>query len=121
MSAPYIRIRRASGGDAAGITKIYEAVVSERVHSAIDRAWDVEEQRRHLESLPERAAVFVAVDGADGITGCQTLDPYSSLTSMSHVGAIGTFLLPEWRRRKVGKALFQMTNHFAISAGYRKL
>lgn len=40
---------------------------------------------------------------------------------MSHVGQIGTFILPEWRRRGVASSLWEATRSFACSAGYRKL
>jgi RimJ/RimL family protein N-acetyltransferase len=56
------------------------------------------------------------------IVGYQSLDLYSpSLSSMAHVGQLGTFLLPEWRRRGVGLALFDATRQFAASSGYQKL
>jgi ribosomal protein S18 acetylase RimI-like enzyme len=40
---------------------------------------------------------------------------------MSHVGQVGTFLLPDWRQRGVGKRLWDATLQFARGAGYRKL
>jgi ribosomal protein S18 acetylase RimI-like enzyme len=40
---------------------------------------------------------------------------------MAHVGQVGTFLLPEWRRRGVGRQLWNVTLAFARDAGYRKL
>ena len=64
----------------------------------------------------------MAVDGAGLVIGCQTLDAYSSVMhSMVHVGQLGTFIIPSWRGRGVGAALFQTTRQFALSAGYRKL
>jgi hypothetical protein len=38
-------MRRALPADAPGISAVLEAVVSERVHSAIDRVWPVEDER----------------------------------------------------------------------------
>lgn len=40
---------------------------------------------------------------------------------MSHVGTLGTFLLPEWRHHGVGRLLFEATSEFAVAHGYRKL
>ena len=117
-----VRIRRASVDDAAAIANVLDAVVSERIHSAIDRAWTAEEQRTYLASLSSREAFHVACVGSDTIIGYQSLDLYSTiLPSMAHVGQLGTFLLAEWRGNGVGRALFSATRQFAESAGYRKL
>jgi RimJ/RimL family protein N-acetyltransferase len=115
-------IRRATGRDAEGIARLLHDVVSERVHSAIERAWTTEEQQSYLTSLSGREAVHVAVDGSGLVIGCQTLDLYSPvLHSMAHVAQLGTFIVPSWRGRGVGATLFQTTRQFALSVGYRKL
>ena len=116
------RIERASADDAAGIVAVFQRITSERIHSAIDRPWTIEQQRRYLKSLSAREVFHVAVDASGGVVGCQSLDLYSPLlNSMAHVAQLGTFLMPEWRRRGVGHALFQETGSFARSAGYRKI
>jgi RimJ/RimL family protein N-acetyltransferase len=72
--------------------------------------------------LSPREAIHVAVDGTRGIVGLQILDRWSSiLSSMAHVGQIGTFLLPEWRRQGLGRQLWNVTLAFAHAAEYRKL
>lgn len=115
-------VRQATAQDAEGIAAVLHAVASERVHSAIDRAWTPEEQRRYLTSLSNREAIHVATADAGLIVGCQTLDLYSTvLSSMAHVAQVGTFILPSWRRRGVGQTLFRDTRRFALSAGFRKL
>lgn len=66
--------------------------------------------------------MFVAVDGADRVVGLQILDGWSAtLDSMAHVGQVGTFLLPAWRGRGVGRSLWNATQAFARDAHYRKL
>ena len=63
----------------------------------------------------------MAIADTGELVGYQSLDRYSTiLPSMAHVGALGTFLLPAWRRHGVGQALFDATRRFAASAGYRK-
>jgi RimJ/RimL family protein N-acetyltransferase len=120
--ADAIEIRKAVPGDAEGIANVMHEVVSERVHSAIDRAWTAEQERRYLESLSSREAFHVAVADSGLVVGCQSLELYSSvLTTMSHVAQVGTFVLPSWRGRGVGPALFGVTQPFAVAAGYRKL
>src|SRR5688500_8890395 len=87
---PSLRIRRALPADAAGITAVLAAVAAERIHSAIDRAWTVEEERRYLESLSPRETFHVADDPARGIVALQSLDLWSPLLeSMAHVGQVG--------------------------------
>jgi len=52
----------------------------------------------------------------------QMIDLWSStLTSMAHVGQVGTFILPAWRSRGVGRQLWDVTLPFVRRAGYRKL
>ena len=122
MDEPSYRIRRATEADAGGIAHVLASVVARRGLSAIDRAWPPEEQRTYLLGLSEREAFHVAETSGGAIVGYQSLDRYSTiLTSMSHAGTLGTFVLPEWRGRGVGRALFEATRRFANAAGYRKL
>jgi len=117
-----VHVRRASPADAHGVVAVLEAVVAERIHSAIDQVWSVEQEARYLASLSDREACHVAVDSAAGIVGLQSLDRWSSvLSSMDHVGQLGTFLLPAWRGRGVGRQLWRATEAFAREVGYRKL
>ncbi len=98
--------RKAVPPDASGIVKVLEAVTAERIHSAIDHVWTVEHETRHLESLAPREVFHVAVDATAGVVGFQSLDLWSSLlSSMAHVGQVGTFLLPGWRGLGVGRQL----------------
>lgn len=114
------RVRRATPDDAAAITAVLTAVVAERTYSAIDRPWSVDEQRRYLEALSGREAFHLAEADA-AVVGYQSLDRYSSfLPSMAHVAQVGTFVLPEWRGRGIGRALFAATRQFAAAAGYGK-
>jgi ribosomal protein S18 acetylase RimI-like enzyme len=122
MTGLDFHIRRASPDDAAGITRVLEAVVKEREHSAIAQAWSVDEQRSYLVSLSNREAVHVAIASSGELVGYQSLDLYSALlTSMAHVAQLGTFLLPAWRGRGAGRALFLETTRFAKSSGYEKI
>ena len=117
-----LKVRRAVPEDAPGIVAVLAVVVAERIHSAIDCVWGVEQERRYLESLSAREAIHVAVDGANHIVGLQILDRWSTLLdSMAHVGQVGTFLLPAWRGRGVGRELWKATAAFAREASYQKL
>ena len=121
MRSP-LKIRPGAPDDAAGMVAVFAVITAERIHSAIETAWTVEQERRYLESLSPRGAIHVAVDESGDIVGLQILDLWSStLTSMAHVGQIGTFILPAWRSRGVGRQLWDVTLPFARRAGYRKL
>lgn len=122
MLASSLQIKRASPDDAGGIVAVLEVIAAERVHSAIERVWTIDQERRYLESLSPRELFHVAVDAVRGIVGFQSLDLWSPLlSSMTHVGQVGTFLLPEWRGLGVGRQLWKATESFARGAGYRKL
>src|SRR5262245_21876633 len=102
-------IRRANEDDAEGILSVLEIVAAERVFSAIDQVWTIEQERGYLRSLSPREATHVATVDSE-IIGFQNLDLWAAVVkSMRHVGQIGTFLLPAWRRQGVGHALFEAT------------
>jgi L-amino acid N-acyltransferase YncA len=116
-----ISIRRATAHDAGGIVGVLDNVTSERVHSAIERPWSVDQQHQYLASLSPRETFHVALAESGEIVGYQSLDLYAAmLTSMAHVGQLGTFVRPGWRGRGVGRALFRETTSFARSSGYAK-
>lgn len=117
-----MKIRRATPGDAARIVAVLEVIAAERVHSAIEKVWTVERETRYLESLSPREAFHVAVDADEGIVGFQAIELWSAMfPGMRHVGQAGTFLLPGWRGRGIGRRLWDATLAFARGAGYRKL
>lgn len=120
-----LEIRRAVPADAALIASIIERISAERRYSAIDRPWSVDAQREYLSSLSIREAFHVAVvrgDDIGTIVGFQSLDLWSrTLTSMSHVAQIGTFLLPQWRHRGLGTKLYGRTEAFARANDFRKI
>ena len=60
MSESSFHIRRASVHDAEAIARVLDAVVGERIHSAIERAWTAAEQRTYLASLSTREVFHVA-------------------------------------------------------------
>jgi RimJ/RimL family protein N-acetyltransferase len=69
-------------------------------------------------SLSPRETVHLAETGGDWLSNLGTLAP--TLDSMAHVGQIGTFLRPEWRRQGIGETLFEHTVAFARKNDFRK-
>ena len=117
---PSIAIRKASEDDAEGMRGILVEIAEEGVHSAIDAPWTVEQERAYLRSLSEREAIQVALAG-DQLVGFQSLDLWSAaLTTMAHVGQLGTFVVPGHRGQGIGRALFRATVAFAHAADYEK-
>lgn len=116
-----IIIRRATPDDAPSINAIWQVIAAEKIYSAIDKPFTIEEERAYIQSLSEREGVFLAeVDG--NLVGFQSLDLWArSIHSMEHVGQLGTFALPQYRMHGVGKALAQHTLAFARAHGYEKL
>jgi ribosomal protein S18 acetylase RimI-like enzyme len=114
-------IRRAAVRDAEAILSVLETVAAERIYSAVDEPWALDQERTYLRSLSPREATHVAVVESGEVIGFQNLDLWAApVQSMRHVGQIGTFLLPAWRRQGLGHALFSATQAFARTAGYRK-
>jgi L-amino acid N-acyltransferase YncA len=116
-----INIRHAAVDDAAGISAVWEAIVAEKIYSAVDRAFTIEEERAYITGLSERESLFVA-DDHGRVVGFQSLDKWSAfMTTTAHVGQLGTFVLEEYRGTGVGPRLASATFDFARSHGYEKL
>jgi ribosomal protein S18 acetylase RimI-like enzyme len=117
-----VSIRRASEADAEAIVAILEGIASERIYTAIDRPWSAEEQRRYMNSLSAREPIHVAENERKTVVGYHTLELWApTIHSMTHVGQVGTFSIPGWRRQGVGEALFRRTLDFAGERDYEKL
>ena len=116
-----VSIRKASGADAGVLVAILAGIAAEGIYTAIDRPWSPEEQRRYINSLSEREAIHVAETERGIVAGYQTLELWApTIHSMAHVGQLGMFLRPEWRRQGIGEALFRRTLEFAGERDYEK-
>jgi RimJ/RimL family protein N-acetyltransferase len=116
-----IHICRATPDDAGAISAIWEIVCAERVYTAVNRPFTPQQEREYIASLSGREGIFLAeVDGR--VVGFQSLDLWSRYTdSFDHVGVVGTFILPEWRRKGVGRLLAEHTLDFARANDYEKI
>jgi ribosomal protein S18 acetylase RimI-like enzyme len=117
----HIAIHRATSDDAEAISAIWEVVCAERVYTAVNRPFTLQQERDYIASLSERETIFLAqVHGH--VIGFQSLDLWARYTdSFDHVGVMGTIILPGWRRQGVGRRLAEYTLDFARATGYEKI
>ncbi|MHA2398513.1 MAG: N-acetyltransferase family protein [Promethearchaeota archaeon] len=114
-------IRKASIADADAVSSIWEVICAERKFTAVNKPFTPQEERDFISSLSDREGIFVA-ELEKQIIAFQSLDLWAKFTdSFDHVGSIGTFILPEWRRNYVGRQLTKFTFRFARLNGYKKL
>lgn len=114
-------IRAATASDAEAIIAILEGIASEQIYTAINKPWSADHQRGYLRSLSPRETVQLAETECQAVVGYQILELWApTLGSMAHVGQIGTFLRPEWRRQGIGEALFENMVEFARKHDFRK-
>jgi ribosomal protein S18 acetylase RimI-like enzyme len=115
-----ISIRKATINDAKAISNIWEIISNERIYSAVNKPFTVDQERGYIKGLSVREAVFIALI-KNQVIGFQTLDQWSKVTdSFNHVGTIGTFIRPEYRSKGVGKKLMDFTLNFARENNYEK-
>ena len=114
-------IRKASTADAEAISSIWEVVCAERKFSALNKPFSPQQERDYISSLSDREGIFIA-EVKKQIIAFQSLDLWAKYTdSFDHVGTVGTFLLPKWRRNSIGRQLASYTFRFARLNGYKKL
>jgi Predicted acetyltransferase len=103
------------------ISAIWEVICAERKYTAVNRPFTPDQERDYLASLSPREAVFLAeIEGQ--VVGFQSLDRWAKYTdSFDHVGTMGTFVRPEWRRLGVGRRMALRTLDFARASGYEKI
>jgi RimJ/RimL family protein N-acetyltransferase len=116
-----ITVRRATPADAEAIAAVWEVICAERLYTAVNRPFTPEQEREYIASLSDREGVFVAEVGGR-VVGFQSLDRWVRFTdSFDHVCSIGTFVLPEWRRKGIARHLAEFTLDFARAHGYEKI
>lgn len=116
-----ISIKKADIADAESISLIWTVICSERKYTAVNKPFTPQQEREYLSSLSDREAIFLA-EIKNQVVGFQSLDLWVKFTdSFDHVGTIGSFILPEWRKNSIGRKLSDFTFQFARENGYKKL
>jgi ribosomal protein S18 acetylase RimI-like enzyme len=116
-----VTIRRAIPDDADTISAIWGVICAERIYTAINQPFTPQQERDYIASLSDRESIFLA-EMNDQVVGFQCLDLWAKYTdSFYHVGVLGTFVLPDWRRKGIAFQLAEHTLDFARANGYEKL
>lgn len=116
-----ISIHKAIPEDAKEISQIWEVICAEKTFTAVNLPFSPEQEKQYLSSLSNREAIFLA-EVKDQIVGFQSLDLWAKYTdSFDHVGVIGTFILPEWRKIGIGTKLAKNCFDFARRNKYEKI
>ncbi len=114
-------IRKASVADAKAISSIWEVICAERKFTAVNKPFTPQQEREYISSLSDREGIFIA-EIEKQIIAFQSIDLWGKFTdSFDHVGTIGTFILPKWRRIYIGRQLTNYTFRFARMNGYEKI
>ena len=115
-----VNIARATDQDAEAISSIWEVICAERIYTAVNQPFTPTQQRKYLAGLSDREGVFVARIECQ-IVGFQSLDLFAKYSdSFAHVGVIGTFILPEWRKNGIARRLAEHVLEFARNNHYEK-
>lgn len=118
-----LRLRLATGEDAAAVLAIYEPVVR---GTAISFEWDppsVGEMRRRIEDTLARLPWLVAVSptpaGADEVVGYASASPYRSRTAYQWSVETSVYVAEPWRGHGVARRLYAGLQHLVRAQGYR--
>ncbi|MFX0039469.1 MAG: GNAT family N-acetyltransferase [Promethearchaeota archaeon] len=116
-----ILIRKATVQDVEKISKIWEIICAEKVFTSVSHPFTPEQERNYILSLSDREGIFIA-EADHKLVGFQTLDKWAKFSHyFDHVGVIGTFIVPEWRRKQIGSKLAYHTFNFARYHNYEKI
>ena len=116
-----VTIRRATVDDAQGVVDVINSTIEEGGVTSLYPTLAVEQEQAYIEGLGPRSAMFVAEVSGE-ILGVQSIEPYAAYTrAMDHVASIGTYVYRNFRRRGVGRKLFETTLGFAREQGYEKI
>ena len=118
-----LQIRPVQVDDAEAIAFILNSIIRAAKYTVLDTPFTVEDERRYIANFSQRGVFNVAVEKDSGrLVGFQSIEPFATYTrAFAHVGAIGTFVDLEMRRRGIGTRLSNVTFDGARSQGYEKI
>ena len=116
-------IRKAIPDDAKAVASVINSVILEEKYTALTNPFTEEEERAFIAGLCDRSALFVAeIDGE--IVGIQVIEPdglAQYTDSMQHVATIGTWVQANFRGRKIGQLLAEVSFRFGYEKDFKKI
>lgn len=122
-----MEIRDATTEDAAGIARIYNQGIEDRVATLEIQLRTPEERAAWLEARTGRHPVLVATAGdagdpvAGSIRGWASLNPFNPRPAYDHVADLSVYVAREHRGRGIGDALLGALEGRARALGYHKM
>jgi len=115
-----VRVRRAAGADAAGVTRLLRGIYAEGEAFVGDGAPHSETLAGHLEADdPDRALYLIAVVG-EALAGWLELHRHPP-RRLRHVAVLTLAVAPQHRRTGVGRALMHHAYAWAERVGVEKI
>ena len=133
-SVPHIR--PGTLDDAPGMAWLISAVIAEGAPVLLTGSFSEQQERAFLAALPARAGFHVAEapggrerEGAKGgahaapeLVAAQVFVPFAAgMPAHAHVAEMGTWVDAAWRRRGLGRALWERTAALARKRGFTKV
>ncbi|HEY7140675.1 MAG TPA: arsinothricin resistance N-acetyltransferase ArsN1 family A [Methylomirabilota bacterium] len=117
---PTLRLRAATGADAATICRIYNQGIQDRVATLETEERTPEERAAWLEARGPRHPVLIAESGGE-VVGWASLNVFNARRAYEHVADLSLYVERGWRGRGVGRRLLEALIGRAGELGYHKL
>jgi phosphinothricin acetyltransferase len=121
VTAPPLRVREATGADAAAICRIYNQGIQDRVATLETEERTPEERAQWLGGREPRHPVLVAEGDGGGLLGWASLNVFNARRAYAHVADLSLYVERDARGRGVGRQLLEALVARAIELGYHKL
>lgn len=116
-----LSVRRATGDDAAGIARVYNAGIAERVATFETEPRTADDVRARMRDARPEHVTLVAVDSDDEVLGAAWLTAYSQRPAYAGVAEFSVYVGEAARGHGVGTVLMAGLLQNAQGAGLHKL
>jgi L-amino acid N-acyltransferase YncA len=119
-------IRLGTPDDAPGVARLINGVIAEGAPVLLTGSFSDAQERAFLEGLAPRGGFHVGEaqpgDGVPSLVAAQVFAPYAeAMPAHDHVAVMGTWVAAPWRRRGLGRALWERTAALARERGFTRL